>query len=631
MKTITKIKISEKIKIKARERAKVNVRKRKTLIGLMAVCCMLFAYGQTQGQTPVSKVKNAITTTVLTQPVTSVSQINENNSLTSIQYSDGLGRANMSVAKKITPTGKDLVSMTSYDAEGMVAESWLPVPVTPSALPPAYSSLATTAATFYKDTHPYSASRRSYDQIYIDTLLLPGQDWHRNGKASERISHPNASGEGADKTWAAVKYIVSGNGVKKEGYYPELTLMAHHFTDEDGKTNMAFYDDEGKIVLERKIYNAAAKIFYDTYYVYDKKNLLRFVLSPEASNRMTSTSTVYTSQGTNTAGNPIDQYCFIYEYDNEKRCIRKKLPGADWTEYVYDKAGRLVLQQDANQRNQTEKEWSFTLYDKYGRTIQQGTVKSNKTRAAFQTEYDTKAATESWTSTGYTNTNTFGVAAAKRLVMQVNYYDTYEFLDIPQYSGIRNNLLYMASSGYGQKATRIVDGVDISTRGMLTGTETRLLDNTASTTQAFYYDDRGRMVQERSNNHLNGSGVTYNAYNFNNTLEKTNTFQRDPSCRYPGQVGYSYLYDRAGRHTSTMQYVMGTGNINYRIRIDSTRYNDLGQVSSRRLHQEAYPIGYTYNIRGQLTSINSSLFSQTISYQKGNAKKILQRQYSGHQ
>lgn len=448
-------------------------------------------------QQAVSKVKNAVTVTVPTQPVTNVSEINANNSLTSIQYTDGLGRENMTVAKGITPTGKDLVNMVSYDMEGNVKEQWLPIPVSGHTPTQTSTSLISTAKTFYNDTHPYSAHERTYDGLYMQTSISPGKDWHNNRKEQVLISFPNLA-QGQDPLWVIPRYKLEGNGVRKTGIYPAHALQGQYFEDEDGKKQLAFYDAQGKLILERKVYSESGKVYYDTYYVYDEKGLLRYVLPPEATARMTSASTIYTSQGLNTANNPIDQYGFIYQYDDWGRCIKKKLPGADWIFYVYDKAGRLIMMQDGNQREKSE--WSFTIYDLYGRVIQEGIVSlvnRNQHNLMIHITKD-KVVTEQWTGNGYSYTSRlFMDLKEERIVTRTNYYDNYAFLDIPKYSSIKSNLLYAANSSYGQKATRMVNGVDVATLGLLTGSETRLLDGSGATTEAYYYDDRGRVIQKK--------------------------------------------------------------------------------------------------------------------------------------
>jgi YD repeat-containing protein len=91
-----------------------------------------------------------------------------------------------------------------------------------------------------------------------------------------------------------------------------------------------------------------------------------------ASDAMTADRT-YTSQGVNTAGNPLDQYGYIYQYDARNRMIAKKLPGTGWTQMVYDRADRLVLSQEGVVHpDSVSKEWWYNKYDALGRIVMRG-------------------------------------------------------------------------------------------------------------------------------------------------------------------------------------------------------------------------------------------------------------------
>jgi len=82
---------------------------------------------QTTGQ-------NYIFTTVPIAPVSNPTTLTDanssSNSNSSIQYFDGLGRPMQTVQKAITPSGKDLVNFTEYDAVGRDYKHWLPAPAT---------------------------------------------------------------------------------------------------------------------------------------------------------------------------------------------------------------------------------------------------------------------------------------------------------------------------------------------------------------------------------------------------------------------------------------------------------------------------------------------------------------------
>ena len=115
-------------------------------------------------------------------------------------------------------------------------------------------------------------------------------------------------------------------------------------TDEDLNVSYTFTDKMGHVVLSRQMKGSET---HDTYYVYDDKSNLCFVLQP-----------MYQSLAN------LDLYAFQYKYDGRNRCIWKKLPGAGYVEMVYDNADRLVFSQDGNQRALTSGNWTYYKYDR---------------------------------------------------------------------------------------------------------------------------------------------------------------------------------------------------------------------------------------------------------------------------
>lgn len=101
-------------------------------------------------------------------------------------------------------------------------------------------------------------------------------------------------------------------------------------TDEDLNVSYSFTDKQGHTVLTRQMNNSEE---HDTYYIYNDKGNLCFVLQPK-----------YQESA------DLGKYAFQYEYDACGRCTKKKLPGADFVEYTYNAADQLVFSQDGNQR-----------------------------------------------------------------------------------------------------------------------------------------------------------------------------------------------------------------------------------------------------------------------------------------
>ena len=94
-------------------------------------------------------------------------------------------------------------------------------------------------------------------------------------------------------------------------------------------------------------------VSHDIYYAYNDYGLLCCVLPPAAEGRTDAAS--------------LARYAYRYRYDSRDRCIEKQLPGCDPVRYVYDRADRLVLEQDGVQR--AGNRWTVHKYDGQGRLL----------------------------------------------------------------------------------------------------------------------------------------------------------------------------------------------------------------------------------------------------------------------
>ena len=66
----------------------------------------------------------------------------------------------------------------------------------------------------------------------------------------------------------------------------------------------------------------------------------------------------------------LDKYAFRYTYDGHHNCIWKKISEAQYIEYMYDTADRMIFSQDGNQR--TSGKWMLYEYDNLSRPLCQG-------------------------------------------------------------------------------------------------------------------------------------------------------------------------------------------------------------------------------------------------------------------
>ena len=125
---------------------------------------------------------------------------------------------------------------------------------------------------------------------------------------------------------------------------------------------------------------------------------------------------------------------------------------------------------------------------------------------------------------------------------------------------------------------------------------------------------RGRIVQTRSTNALGGTDIEYVAYNFVGDHVKRRRVHT--ATGKPGQTEvYSYTYDHAGRLLTT-KFQPGSGP---EVTLVSCTYDDLGRLKTRTPHGIASAkLTYNYNLRGWLTGISGSKFSQNLYYNTGN-------------
>ena len=128
---------------------------------------------------------------------------------------------------------------------------------------------------------------------------------------------------------------------------------------------------------------------------------------------------------------------------------------------------------------------------------------------------------------------------------------------------------------------------------------------------AFYYDERGRIIQSRTTNHLGGTEVEYVTYNFIGDPLKRQHVHTATGKATQTEV-CTYEYDHAGRLSKSKHKL----NTNGEVTLIENTYDDLGRIKSCKRHgMSALTTSYTYNIRSWLKSQSTgTLFNQTLYY-----------------
>ena len=462
--------------------------------------------------------------------------------LDKVEYFDGLGRPFQTVLKKVTASNSNLVTLQEYDVAGRAANSWLPI-VSPDDYVAPSSFKSSAPGNYGNDSRPYS--QPVYEASPLNRTVKeygPGAAWY----SSHSVNTDYLANSTANAQLNCINYSVSSAGaLTSNGSYASGQLSVVKTTDEDLNVSYTFTDKMGHVVLSRQMKGSET---HDTYYVYDDKSNLCFVLQP-----------MYQSLAN------LDLYAFQYKYDGRNRCIWKKLPGAGYVEMVYDNADRLVFSQDGNQRALTSGNWTYYKYDGLNRLTEQGTCTNKVT-------------------TSGTN------------VLVQHFYDSYAFRS---QAGFNNSNFPDDASGNG--------------KGALTASVATVLGSSNKIYTAYYYDIKGRVAKTVQSNLLGSYDVTATIYTFTDkpaTVTHTHTASGKPTRTEM----YTYSYNHADRLLKVEHTLGGT-----KITLADYAYDNLGRLQSKSLHGSATnKLTYAYNVRGWLTGISGSKFTQNLYYNNGN-------------
>ena len=252
-------------------------------------------------------------------------------------YFDGLGRPVETVRVGAGGDFEDVAELTVYGHGDKVAERWLPVGTHGGGAFVAPASLIGEAKAFYGCDSPLTAFKYELSEEGRPVSMT------RPGASKPRIME---HGFCFDETVPI--FDVDGEGrLVRQGYYKEGTLRFTIETDETMTySRSVFTDFDGRKVAELE--DDAW-----TFWVYDVCGRLRFTVSPEGARRLTADGVCNSTI--------VEQYCSEWRYDGRNRVTMSRVPGVAPTYYVYDRLGRLALEQDGCLRSRGQ--WRFYAYD----------------------------------------------------------------------------------------------------------------------------------------------------------------------------------------------------------------------------------------------------------------------------
>ena len=281
----------------------------------------------------------------------------------------------------------------------------------------------------------------------------------------------------------------------------------------------------------------------------------------------------------------LNDYAFIYEYDECMRVVSKKLPGCEPVRYCYDRCGQLAFSQDGNQRDEGRR--MFYLYDTAGRPTMTGLCDAPSTWAVYtdtamiSSRADNRAIDKTYYSAP--------VHLGNPKMLNAWYYDTYINLPGHYYdlSVVRNGLLTISSSALMPPV----------------GDQDRIVTSN-------YYDFDDRLCESTTDIAGGGTINTHTVYTLSDQVDSVWT-----TTRLPGKTAivdrYKYRYDHADRLKSVTYYHDGDAPIVLAV----NDYDALGRLATAKLPGET--VNYAYNVRNALTAITSPRFSQQLRYAAG--------------
>ena len=521
--------------------------------------------------------------------------------MTTVKYYDGLGRLEQTVAVGASPSGADLVMHSSRDRAGRIVQQFC---ATPSAGGGAYvdgARVHALAAETYADANPYALTE--YEQSPLSRQVAvtgAGQAWHSEGKSTRTAYLTNSATASAQRcrlfsasdTRSITDTVVT---VTANGFYPAGELLVTRTEDEDGRVSFVFTDKQGRTVLTRSLTDGRHA---DTYYVYDIAGNLTAVFPPAFSAKVGSGKISSTSTDAR-------DFAYFYIYDWFGRCRAKKLPGRDWQITAYDRAGKALITQDGNMRKRGEA--VFTLSDAFGRECVTGVAKQMLSVADANMDVSVLARRSVATDSlgGYEIMNN-AITLPSDNLLSVTYYDDYSFLDGKAFG---KELAYRDAAGYDRRY-ECADYPALSAKGLLTGTATRILGDSAMLYKSVYYDYHGNVIQSHEQNAMGGYDHYY--YRLTFTGKPIVLMHKHSTADTSNEYVYSYTYDNMERLLSVCVTKDG-GNP---ATLARNTYDVFGRLQKQSHGQSLEgSVQFGYNVRGWISRITNPHFSQKLYYE----------------
>jgi len=517
-----------------------------------------------------------------------------------VQYFDSWGKPVQTIDVKATPLERDMVTQIGYDQYGRQTINYLLVPQTGTQNGAIYTSPLANASAVY------GSEKISSEKILESSPLDRIQQQIQVGTAWS--AKPVRFDYDANKDGEVTKYTVTTswlNGrtnytLTNSGTYSVNSLAKNTIINEDDNVSIEFKNKKGQTILVRKK-DGTQNI--DTYYVYNEYGQLAYVIPPLA------VQSGLLDQTT------LDNLCYQYYYDGWNRSVEKKVPGKGWEYIVYDKNDRVLMTQDANMGG--SKQWFFTKYDLLGRIAFTGIYTSVQNYGSAGREAEQNMANNtsviSYESRNGGGFNATGVTAyytnaayptTFTKILSINYYDTYPIGSIARPAQI-----------FGENT--ISDNIaDVNnTQNLPTVSYVKNIEDDNWTVSYVWYDKLGRGIGTHSVNYLGGYTKTESLLDFNGIVKQSKMYHKRLSSDTEKIISQTFEYDNKNRLQKVWHSVNGFSPE----LLAENSYNELSQLSNKKVGNNLQSIDYTYNLRGALTKLNDpsatgKLFGYELKY-----------------
>lgn len=550
-------------------------------------------------------------------PSTSMIDILQSTSVKDVEqstvYTDGLGNVVQSVNRGITPNGKDIVLARIYDNVGREKFKYLPYPSTTGDGKIKQDPFAEQAA-YFQSQPQYSGEQVFYNKTDFDNSPLSevektmhvGNSYAGSNRGAQAKYESNVLNE--VRVWSVVSNINATPTLN--GFYDPATLYRGIFVDVNGKRVVNYKDKEGRLLLKKvEITTSTAANITDivgwlcTYYVYDDVCNLRYNITPRAVEWLQASGWI------SMPANILDNLCFRYEYDDKKRLIVSKSPGAAEVCSVYDTKDRPILYRDGILLAQNL--WQYTFYDNQSRVIEKGLWTNSQTRDYHQAQADVII--------------NYPINISGNQILEQIYSDDYSFINScgcglsATFDGSQLNGGWLNTTTSSQFPYPLPLVQTQQTLNFTTITKTRVMDVMPAKYlySVIFYDNYGNSIQTISTNITGGNDIVTNQFGYGGKVLATHT-------QHTYVVGavtqtqniYSRLeYDDAGRVLKTFKRI---NNDPEKIQTNNT-YNEQSQLVKTELGKNSNTglpietVDYSYTISGSLKGLNESFVNGTTS------------------